>query len=138
MKFEQKIGMFLCAVIFLVLSLFFMAKCDGFSPNYSTGHRVGVVQKFSVSKGIFFKSGEGTLLMSGMRTKTTYNSSNDTTSTALVNNTWEFSVTDPEVSQKIEDVMMTGGLVRLEYKQWLISPYTQDTSYVVTGVEVIK
>lgn len=86
-----------------------LALISGGIP-YGEGSRVGVVQKFS-KKGILFQTGEGELVMDGLRSRTTGEE-------ASLTNIWAFSA-DPraEVSRDIEAAVVAGGRVRLLYKE---------------------
>ncbi len=97
--------------------------------NYSEGIRSGVIQKYS-NKGLIWKSGEGVLLMQGIHNEKRNNVN------VLVNNTFDFSVTDPEISKQVEAA--SGKNVNLHYKQWFIGPMQQNTSYTIVKVEVVK
>ena len=79
--------------------------------TYSEGERSGVVNKLS-SKGWICKTWEGQLNLGGM--------ASDANGIATVN-TWEYSVSDPIVVQKLEDAASTGRRATLVYKQYFIN-----------------
>lgn len=95
-----------------------------FADCYSTGVRVGTVQKIS-KKGIFSKSWEGELVMEGLKVNTTQHG---TTS----GNVWAFSVLDPKVAANIEQATMTGQSIALRYCQVPLSIGKTDTDYHIT------
>jgi hypothetical protein len=94
-------------------------------PNYSTGTRVGVVTKLSKS-GVVFKSWEGDLLMALPGDISAVNAEK-----------FQFSVAD-EAVKDVEDAMRSGKRVELQYHQWLVSPPTISTHYVITAVKVLQ
>lgn len=101
-------------------------KCatGGCGDGYSEGERVGSVYKFS-RKGISFKSWEGELNLGGMTTDANGH---------MVMNTWDFTVTRPEVVPEVQKALESGHRVKLHYRQWWSSPWSMDSSYDVDGV----
>jgi hypothetical protein len=95
-------------------------------PNYSEGVRTGELVKIS-RKGIIWESWEGELLMSDFRFQR-----RDVGGGA---NVWCFSTRDDELGRELG--LAVGGKVKIHYRQWLISPPTQDTSYNVTKIEIL-
>ena len=53
-----------------------------------------------------------------------------------LDNLWQFSVTNAELGKQLES--MTGKKVRLSYHQYLISPISISTDYVVDRIEEVK
>lgn len=107
--------------LFSIITLsFILIAC---MPHYSDGVRSGVVSKFS-SKGLVFKSLEGTLVQGNAQT--------------FYGTPFNFSVTDPEVQKKIKEAMDKGKSVNLRYNQYLLQPlFTQDTEYLINSVEIV-
>lgn len=95
---------------------------------YSDGTRVGTVQKIS-SKGLFWRTNEGELVMDGFRFKGNQVSSGGT-------NIWKFSVQDAAVVAAIDKAAEAGTRVKLTYEQKLLpAPWQSGTSYIVTKCE---
>lgn len=113
------------AIFLLVLFLIGAALSGGLMPNYSEGERSGQVYKVSY-KGILFKSYEGEMNVGGMAT--------DANGQATANK-FAFSVTDPAVVQALKEAATSGKRVTLTYKQYLISPVTLSTDYVIVAVK---
>jgi hypothetical protein len=119
----------------IVMAVTVLSGCsDGVGANYSSGFRVGFVQKAS-QKGIVWKSVEGELVLASFR------SSTKSTNGAVVNsmtNVWRFSVRDAGVAEQIDEAAATGHLVKLSYRQSLFMPsWVQDTPYTIVKVEVL-
>lgn len=112
-----------------IVALFALTSC---MPNYSNGSRVGVVNKLS-HKGIAFKSWEGEMNLGGFRNKTDAEGR-----TSVVANVFRFSVTDSAIAKQIEEQMISGETVELVYRQWLLSPITQDSDYTIVAVKAAK
>lgn len=97
--------------------------------NYSNGGRVGVVNKFS-SKGIIFKTYEGTLALEGQQLKE-----------------WRFSVdvkgnggkSLEDLAQEIQTALDSGKKVKLSYvqpfKKWI---WEGETEYSVVDIDPIQ
>ena len=98
----------------------------GFMPNYSTGFRTGEIQKASY-KGIFFKSYEGQIVLTGIKFKDPQ---------VGYSNVFEFSATDPTIIKELD--RLAGRKVTLYYNQWAWAPITQETAYTVYKIEEIK
>lgn len=97
----------------------------GWNPTYSSGDRCGVVDKISY-KGVFNKSYEGELKMSGFSKDSDGN---------MVQNVFKFSVVDPVVAEKLKIYTKDRKSVSLFYNQWGIGPILkQDTAYTVVDV----
>lgn len=111
---------------FLSLLLLFSLSVAGTTAHaddcYSTGVRVGTVQKFS-AKGLMNKSWEGQLVQDGLRTK----------GDSGVTNVWRFSVLDAAVARKIEDLTFAGKPLAVKYCQRaVVNPLVAETSYFIT------
>lgn len=109
---------------------------QGCAPQYSSGFRVGVVQKASL-KGLLWRSFEGELQQGGFTSRSKTRSSDiGFSATSVATNIWEFSATDPAVMADLERAAADGRAVKLHYRQWLIAPWwAQSTSYTVVRVE---
>ena len=98
----------------------------GLNINYSTGQRTGIVYKISSDKGIFWKTCEGELSLQ----LTTRNSEG-----GLVNQIFEFSVSDPAVARALEAAAITGKPITVHYRQYLVRGYKYgSTSYDIDRV----
>lgn len=115
-------------IVFVALS----ALLSACGENYSNGSRVGTVNKFSY-KGLVMKSWEGEMNMGGFRNQTDSNGN-----TAVVANVFRFNVQSPEVVKKVQDAMTTGARVELVYRQWALSPMSQESDYTVIDVKPAK
>jgi hypothetical protein len=123
MSFETKV-----MLSFSLLMILFTAVVSqtGVLANYSSGDRVGVVDKIS-EKGIFNKSYEGELKMQGVSTNQ---------QGQLVQNVFLFSIRDPKVATQLVEASKLGKPVQLHYRQWLMKPSAyQDTKYTVLSVK---
>lgn len=109
----------------LILSLVIFRWSGGIMPNYSTGQRTGTVYKVSY-KGFVCKSWEGEMYVG-----------NATPGQGLVGmKTFCFSTLDDEIAKKLEHAADTGKRTTVAYRQWLISPVTIETDYVITDVKI--
>lgn len=95
----------------------------------SDGKRVGVLTKFS-QRGLFIKSYEGELNMGGVR-----NNVNSKGESSVVANVWEFSCSNPQMAEKLENLV--GKEVVIKYHQ-SFAGLQRDTSYDVVSVEEVK
>jgi ABC-type sugar transport system substrate-binding protein len=93
---------------------------------YSEGVRVGVIQKFS-QKGFVNKSWEGEMVQEGERVKAKGQG-------AGVTNIWKFSVLDAAIARKLDDAVMSGGVVAVRYCQVAFTGWETDTQYRITDV----
>lgn len=110
-------------VIGIVLGAPIMKCFVGFYSNYSDGFRQGEIVKAS-TKGIVFVTNELQLQIG-----------------TSGENLHSFSCPDEELWAKVQNVASIGGKVRIDYRQWLIMPYSVGSSeggYEVTGVEVLE
>lgn len=117
--FKNKIFLFIFVVVMFSSCNFVAIKIGGLT--YSEGERTGTITKFS-HKGLFFKTWEGELNMGGLEV-------------GGKGVTWEFSVNDPEVVEKIHKSQRVGGHWTLKYRQQLFKQsWNGATEYFVTDV----
>ncbi|MFA6227846.1 MAG: prepilin-type N-terminal cleavage/methylation domain-containing protein [Patescibacteria group bacterium] len=96
---------------------------SGGGCSVGDGERVGKVVKLSY-KGVIWKTNEGQLILGDKGT--------------ITNNTWDFSILDPDIYQQIKKAMEDQKLVRLSYHQnFLIRPWNGSTTYFITGVSIV-
>lgn len=95
----------------------------------SDGKRVGVLTKIS-HKGLIIKSYEGELNMGGVR-----NNFNSKGERSMVANVWEFSCSNPQMAEKLENLV--GKEVVIKYHQ-SFAGLQRNTSYDVVSVEEVK
>ena len=108
------IGLVLFAIGFLLVS----------NWTYSEGVRAGYLIKLS-KKGYLFKTYEGQLNLGGFK---------DNEQGNIVGNTWEFSVTDKAIYERLQK--LEGQRVNLHYKEIVRAmPWQGDTNYFVFMVE---
>jgi len=114
------------AIISVVLLLILGGYYAYTQYTYSEGTRAGLLMKFS-TKGYVFKTHEGTLNLGGMT------SQNGT----IVNNFWDFSVSDNKVAKALEG--LEGKKVQLHYRE-IVKHFSWqgETSYFVDDVKVIE
>lgn len=116
----------LIAVAFLFIILgSFLAMVGG----RSEGKRIGVITKFSY-KGLAFKSYEAEMVMGGLTTASDGNGGS-----TLAANVWRFSVRNPVVAKKVEELV--GKRVMVNYKQSMVA-FITDTTYDAISVEEVK
>jgi len=115
----KRIGLIVLALVIVLPLLYTWAML---SWSYSTGERAGWLQKLS-HKGVICKTDEGELSLIAVP--------------GAAPEKFLFTVRDPEVAKKIEDLM--GRRVSLHYEQKVGLPTScfGDTSYFVTGVEAV-
>ncbi|MFN8278185.1 MAG: hypothetical protein U0T84_11940 [Chitinophagales bacterium] len=111
------------AVIALILGgIFFYTQY-----TYSEGNRAGLLIKFS-NKGYLFKTFEGELNLGGVNTDP---------KAGLVNNVWNFSVTNRAVADSL--MHLEGKYIRLHYKQIIHNfSWQGETPYFVDAVEEVQ
>jgi hypothetical protein len=108
-------------VAILALALFIFIR---FFFVFGEGTKVGELN-FFVYKGYVFKTYEGRLIQSGLRTQ----------QAGLQSYVFDFSVTDTSVVRKLEGVI---GEVELHYKEYLGTlPWRGMSKYIVTDVKVV-
>ena len=91
--------------------------------TYSEGTRTGYLMKLS-KKGYVFKTHEGQINLGGLQDD----------KTSILGNTWNFSLTDHSLVEKLES--LEGKKVMLRYKEINKSmPWQGDTNYYITAVE---
>lgn len=124
------------SIIFAAMALG-LAGCG----EYSDGERVGTIQKFS-TKGLVAKTWEGEMLLGGLRRKSNTDGNGNTT-TSMVANIWMFTVEDPALIAKVQQLMESGTSVRAHYRQEIMgSPFRTETGifgpYFLTKVEAAQ
>ena len=119
----------LVAIVFAIVTIGIFAAAVGNVVGTSDGKRVGVLTKFS-HKGLFIKSFEGELNMGGVR-----NNVNSKGERSMVANVWEFSCSNPQMAEKLENLV--GKEVVIKYHQ-SFAGFKRDTSYDVVSVEEVK
>ena len=119
----------LVAIVFAVVAIGIFLAAVGNVAGTSDGKRVGVLTKFS-NKGVFIKSYEGELNMGGVR-----NNVNSKGERSMVANVWEFSCSNPQMAEKLENLI--GKEVIIKYHQ-SFAGLMRDTSYDVVGVEEVN
>ena len=92
--------------------------------KYSEGQRTGVVTKIS-RKGLALKSWEGEMNVGG---------ASAAGGGTMIPVTWEFSVKDIDLVERIQTVAGTGNRVTLMYREVLSSGARYETSYFITDV----
>lgn len=92
--------------------------------EYSDGSRTGLNYKIS-KKGVLWKTYEGELSLQ----LTTRNSEG-----GLVNQVFNYSVSDPAVAKEIETLSAGGKPITLHYKEYLMRGY----KYGSTGYDIVK
>lgn len=110
----------LIAVAILALLIILIAGGIG-NFTKSDGHRSGLLTKLSY-KGMVKKSWEGEITLGGLNQGAA--------------NTWEFTVTDPEIATNLEACV--GKNITVHYSQTVFhNPFSRDTSYIVLSFETI-
>lgn len=116
------IWIILIVVVGLVIYLLFATEF-----TYSDGNRAGRLIKFS-HKGFIFKTYEGDLNLGGINT---------TNGGVLVNNMWQFSVSDPAVADALSKA--EGKDITVHYKEKMNSlPWRGDSRYIVDKIVEVK
>ena len=116
-------------LVFAAFAIGIFVAAVGNFVGTSDGKRVGVLTKFS-HKGLFIKSYEGELNMGGVR-----NNVNSKGESSVVANVWEFSCSNPQMAEKLENLV--GKEVVIKYHQ-SFAGLQRDTSYDVVSVEEVK
>lgn len=128
--FVIKLKSILKKVVYILIALFILVTLFLYFANYSTGYRAGVPTKIS-SKGVIFKTNEGTLNVGGLT-----NSAD-----GAIPTTWDFTVksSDDEVLNRIDEAIKNAKRVKLLYKEKYVKFFWRgDTKYFVYDVEVIE
>ena len=128
--FVIKLKSILKKVVYILIALFILVTLFLYYANYSTGYRAGVPTKIS-SKGIIFKTNEGTLNVGGLT-----NSAD-----GAIPTTWDFTVksSDDEVLNRIDEAIKNAKRVKLLYNEKYVKFFWRgDTKYFVYDVEVIE
>ena len=106
------------------------------SCEYSSGERVGVVNKLS-RKGAVFKTFEGQMTLEGLASN----------GEGVGANVWYFSVDEShsrgenvaELTKQLTDAMKSGRKVEVTYKQNFVGlPWRGETDYFVQSVKVLE
>ena len=119
----------LVAIVFAVVTIGIFAAAVGNVVGTSDGKRVGVLTKFSY-KGLIIKSYEGELNMGGVR-----NNVNSKGERNVVANVWEFSCSNPQMAEKLENLV--GKEVIIKYHE-SFAGLQRDTRYDVVSVEEVN
>lgn len=132
-RYNRKFGFTLIelgvTIVFAAVAIGIFAGAIGNVVGTSDGKRVGVLTKFS-HKGLFIKSYEGELNMGGVR-----NNVNSKGESSVVANVWEFSCSNPQMAEKLENLV--GKEVVIKYHQ-SFAGLQRDTSYDVVSVEEVN
>ncbi len=111
-------------IVVLVLIIYIFANI---TFTYSEGNRAGRLIKFS-HKGFVFKTYEGELNLGGI---------NSVNGGVLVNNMWNFSVTDKAVADTL--LQLEGRDISLHYKEKMSTLFWRgDTRYIVDKVMQVR
>lgn len=111
----------------IIIVIFIIYIFVNITFTYSEGTRAGRLIKFS-RKGYLFKTYEGELNLGGI---------NSVNGGVLVNNMWEFSVTDKVVGDTL--LMLEGKDINLHYKEKISTlPWRGDTRYIVDRVVEVR
>lgn len=117
----RKVLFILCTIIVLVAAGLFMFK---FYFVFGAGVKAGELNRI-VYKGYIFKTYEGLLIQAG------YN--NQSSTSGVQSNTFEFSVTDEKVARQLETC--AGKFVQVHYKEYKGAlPWRGMQKYVVDSV----
>lgn len=117
------------AIVFAAITIGIFAAAVGKVVGTSDGKRIGVLTKFS-HKGLFIKSYEGELNMGGIR-----NNVNSKGERSVVANVWEFSCSNPQMAEKLENLVGKEVVIKYHRQFTFIK---RDTSYDVVSVEEVK
>lgn len=118
----NKKPLILLSIMFLPLLLFFAYTWGTLHYSYSSGERVGQIQKFS-KKGWVFKTWEGELAMTPVP--------------GAIPEKFLFSIRDNEVAKKVNQLLSRK--VSLSYEQHMGVPtsFFGETQYFVIGVRAV-
>ena len=116
----KKFGWIFGLILVLILGAIFWYK---FLFVFGEGVKAGSLNYF-VKKGVLFKTYEGRVVQEGFQSPT---------AGGLQSNEFRFSVTDPEVAEKLERA--AGKFVELRYKEYNgMLPWRGASNFVVTEV----
>lgn len=119
-KPKSKIGLIISVVILLLLAGFVYYR---YYFVFGEGVKAGQLNYF-VKKGYVFKTNEGRLIQSGIRTQTVGN---------IASNEFMFSVQDPKVADQLNK--SAGLTLELHYKEYLHTlPWRGVSEFVVDSV----
>ncbi len=111
-------------IVLLLLAAFIYWK---YMFTYSEGYRAGLLQKFS-RKGTIFKTYEGEMILSSVRTNT---------NVAIASEKFFFSVVDEDIASDLE--LKQGEFIVVHYKQKNgILPWRGDSPYLVDSVRLAE
>src|SRR5450432_4204769 len=118
---------FLMWTVAIIVLFFIIYIFINVTFTYSEGNRAGRLIKFS-NKGYFFKTYEGELNLGGI---------NSVDGGVLVNNMWDFSVTDTAVADSL--LKLEGRDINLHYKEKMsVLFWRGDTRYIVDRVVQVR
>lgn len=119
-KSKSKIGLIIGLVVVLILAGFLYYR---YYFVFGEGVKAGQLNYF-VKKGYVFKTNEGRLIQTGIRTQTPGN---------VASNEFMFSVTDPKVAEQLNK--SAGASLELHYKEYLHTlPWRGVSTFVVDSV----
>lgn len=105
-------------MIFAVMILAMAMGCI----QTSEGERIGTISKFS-KKGVLVSTWEGEAILGGQG------------ASGNQDNTWNFSVDDDAVVEKLKKMSASGRLVVLQYRQEMfVASWRADTNYLIQNV----
>lgn len=111
-------------VIAIIGILFVLIASAGGGCSTGDGERVGRVVKLS-HKGLIWTTWEGDMLLGGQG--------------AVNSGLYRFSITDPQIVEKVKKAMESQSEVRVLYHQNLLfRPWQGSTTYFITGVEPVR
>lgn len=118
-------------VISIIVSVFFMIQGG---IDYSNGERHGIVSKLSY-KGFFCPTWEGEMNLGGFKNVTSTDKDGNSSS-SIVANIFEFSVSNEKIAQQIQEKLNQGAPVTLVYDQILFrNPCAGSTGYDIVEVK---
>lgn len=125
---EKLTPVLIILIVLLIVAPPIVSLFGGAIPDYSTGSRSGIVDKFS-ERGLIFKSYEGELKMNG------YDRDENG---AMVPKVFAFSVDNKQVADQINKALDSGEKVVLHYNQYFIGPVTLQTKYHVNKITYME
>ncbi len=105
--------------------------CFACGAGYSDGKRSGVITKFS-RKGLIWKSWEGEMIQGGLRVVATKDGDQAQA------NVWAFHVPEGPFVDRISRAMDAGRPITIHYREWAVSPCSQNSDYDVVAIEDAK
>lgn len=107
-------------------TMFGLARCTGCGEGYSEGERIGQVTKFS-RKGLLVKSWEGEMNLGGMKNGPD----------GSMANVWDFHA-KASLASKVTEAMNLGVPCKIQYRQWMVKPFGQDSNYDLVSIQPLK